>query len=63
MDCDSCGRYRPTAQVHAVADPAGRLRMLCGRCRGRLASRRASPLQGAPAGRSDRMDLPIPMIG
>jgi hypothetical protein len=33
MDCDSCGRYRPSGEVAPLRDPVGRLVMACSRCR------------------------------
>jgi hypothetical protein len=47
MDCESCGRYRPSAEITAMLDPAGRLVMICVRCRrvatGRPTTRTTSP--------------------
>ncbi len=51
MDCDSCGRYRPSAEVAPLRDSGGRLVMACARCR-RLATGRREPV--APA------DWPVP---
>ena len=42
MDCDSCGRYRPSAEIAPLRDPDGRLVMACARCR-RLATGRPKP--------------------
>ena len=33
MDCEPCGRHRPSAQVVAQWSPAGAVVMACGRCR------------------------------
>jgi len=33
MECESCGRYRPSAEVNATVDSGGRLVMACVRCR------------------------------
>jgi hypothetical protein len=48
MDCDSCGRYRPSPEIAPLRDPSGRLVMACARCR-RLATGRREPV--APAER------------
>jgi hypothetical protein len=37
MDCDTCGRHRPSDQVTPFRDPMRGLVMACGRCR-RLAA-------------------------
>ena len=43
MDCDSCGRYRPSSEIGPIHDPAdpaeGRLVMACARCRRLIAGR------------------------
>jgi ribosome-binding protein aMBF1 (putative translation factor) len=39
MDCESCGRHRPSDQVVAHWSPAGAVIMACARCR-RLTMRR-----------------------
>jgi hypothetical protein len=33
MDCDSCGRYRPSAEIAPLLEADGRLVMACARCR------------------------------
>ncbi len=33
MECDPCGRYRPSSDVAPTRDPDGRLVMACTRCR------------------------------
>ena len=33
MECDSCGRYVPSAQVLPALDHEGRMSMACARCR------------------------------
>lgn len=43
MDCDSCGRYRPSPEIVPLRDPSGRLVMACARCR-RLAGVRRDPV-------------------
>lgn len=47
MDCDSCGRYRPSAEIAPLRDAGGRLVMACGRCR-RLGNGRREPASPAP---------------
>jgi hypothetical protein len=42
MDCDSCGRYRPSQEIAPLRDADGRLVMACARCR-RLATGRRGP--------------------
>ena len=32
MDCELCGRHRPSAEILAVLDLTDRLVMACGRC-------------------------------
>lgn len=34
MDCETCGRYRPTGEIATLHEPGGRLVMACARCRG-----------------------------
>lgn len=46
MDCDSCGRYRPSAEIVPLRRPEGRFVMACARCR-RLATDR--PRAAPPA--------------
>lgn len=41
MDCESCGRYRPSSEIVPLRDPDGRLLMACARCR-RVISTRGS---------------------
>jgi hypothetical protein len=33
MDCDLCGRYRPSSEIAPLVDATGRLVMACARCR------------------------------
>ena len=33
MDCESCGRYRPSGQVFTARSATGAVVMVCGRCR------------------------------
>ena len=33
MDCDSCGRYRPSSEIAPLRAADGRLVMACARCR------------------------------
>ena len=33
MDCDSCGRYRPSSEIAPRVDAMGRFAMACARCR------------------------------
>jgi hypothetical protein len=33
MDCDWCGRYRPSEEIAAMREAGGRLVMVCARCR------------------------------
>ena len=47
MDCETCGRHRPSDQIVALRSSAGAVVMVCGRCR-RLVERRADP---QPSGR------------
>jgi hypothetical protein len=42
MDCDSCGRYRPSSEIAPLPDADGRLVMACARCR-RLGAGRGTP--------------------
>lgn len=46
MDCDSCGRYRPSLEIAPLRDSSGRLVMACARCR-RLAGVRRDPVTPA----------------
>lgn len=46
MDCDSCGRYRPSSEIAPLREAGGRLAMVCGRCR-RLAKSRREPASPA----------------
>jgi hypothetical protein len=46
MDCDSCGRYRPSAEIAPLRDAGGHLVMACVRCR-RLANVRRVPASQA----------------
>lgn len=52
MDCESCGRYRPSSEISPLR-AAGRLLMACARCRRLTALRRtataAPDRAGAPA--------------
>jgi hypothetical protein len=48
MDCDSCGRYRPSEEVAPLRDPIGRLVMACSRCR-RLANARGDLARASQA--------------
>jgi ribosome-binding protein aMBF1 (putative translation factor) len=54
MDCESCGRHRPSDQVVAHWSPAGAVIMACARCR-RLTMRREDLAQGSRWG-VDRRD-------
>jgi hypothetical protein len=47
MDCDTCGRHRPSAEIAPLREGDGRLVMACARCR-RLAPDRRGP--ASPAG-------------
>ena len=54
MECDSCGRYVPSADVLPTLDREGRLSMACARCRelklrARDCSRSTSTAVDAPA--------------
>ncbi len=40
MDCETCGRYRPSAEVAPIRDAGARLVMACARCRRLSAGRR-----------------------
>lgn len=42
MDCNSCGRYRPSPEIAPLREADGRLVMACARCR-RLATGRRGP--------------------
>ena len=48
MDCDSCGRYRPSAEIAPMRGADMRLVMACARCR-RLATGRRVPALPAVA--------------
>jgi hypothetical protein len=50
MDCDTCGRHRPSAEIAPLREGDGRLVMACARCR-RLAPDRRGPASqaGGPA--------------
>ena len=39
MDCESCGRHRPSEQVVPARSTNGAVLMVCGRCRRHLAGR------------------------
>jgi len=39
MDCESCGRHRPSEQVVPARSINGTVLMVCGRCRRHLAGR------------------------
>ena len=52
MDCDSCGRHRPSDQVVPARSSNGTVQMLCGPCRRHIAHRGGTvteirPLPGA----------------
>lgn len=51
MDCDVCGRYRPSAEIAPLREAGGRLVMACVRCRRLAGSRRerATHLAEPPA--------------
>ncbi len=51
MDCETCGRYRPSAEVAPIREAGGRLVMACARCRRLSTGRRRAPQMGT-AGRS-----------
>ena len=40
MDCDSCGRYRPSSEIAALRTAHGQLVMACARCRRLTVGRR-----------------------
>jgi hypothetical protein len=42
MDCEACGRYRPSPEIAPLRVANGRLLMACSRCR-RLATGRREP--------------------
>jgi len=42
MDCDSCGRYRPSSEIAPLLNADGRLVMACARCR-RFGAGRCEP--------------------
>lgn len=44
MDCDQCGRYRPTARILPMTGPAGTIWMACDPCRRRLAPAAGRPV-------------------
>jgi hypothetical protein len=48
MDCDSCGRYRPSPEIAPLRDSSGRLVMACARCRRLAGARRdqVTPAEG-----------------
>jgi hypothetical protein len=46
MDCDTCGRYRPSPEIAPLREADGRLVMACARCR-RLAAARRGPAMPA----------------
>lgn len=47
MDCDLCGRYRPSAEIAPRLDATGRLVMACARCR-RIVAVQCEPTTLAP---------------
>ena len=51
MDCESCGRHRPSDQVIPARSSNGTLLMLCGPCRRHIAPRGSAltDLQRLPA--------------
>ena len=44
MDCESCGRYRPSAEIAPIRMVGGDLVMVCARCRRLVTSRRGKVL-------------------
>jgi hypothetical protein len=44
MDCDTCGRYRPSSEIAPLREPDGGITMVCSRCRRLSAGRRPRPL-------------------
>jgi hypothetical protein len=57
MDCDSCGRYRPSSEIAPLLDAEGRLVMACARCR-RLGAGRGTPTTMAPT--TVKLSTPVP---
>ncbi len=57
MDCDSCGRYRPSPEISALRTAHGQLVMACARCRRLAMGHRQTeaparlPADAAPNGR------------
>ena len=51
VDCDSCGRHRPSAEIAPLRGPGGRLVMACVRCR-RLAIDEGDPSRSGPRPRA-----------
>lgn len=47
MECDACGRYRPSPEITASRGADGRLVMICTRCRG-LERGHGEPARPAP---------------
>ena len=45
MDCDLCGRHRPSEQVVPTRSARGTVLMLCGPCRRHAARRSAGPAE------------------
>jgi len=44
MDCDSCGRYRPSSEIVPIHEPGGRrIVMACARCRRLMAGSSSAP--------------------
>jgi len=62
MDCDSCGRHRPSEQIVALRSPGGAVVMVCGRCR-RHAARRLQLSAGNRPGGEGAHVPPEPSIG
>ena len=51
MDCDTCGRYRPSSEITPLRETDGAFSMVCARCRRLAAGRRPRPLVSGLRGR------------
>jgi hypothetical protein len=48
MDCESCGRHRPSEHVVPARSLNGTVMMLCGRCRRHVTGRAAASADARP---------------
>jgi len=59
MECESCGRYRPSAEITPLRDEARRLVMICARCR-RISTARRGHVTAVPSLSSAVLGVPPP---